>query len=241
MHRYRKTDDESYTMGTELTLELVRQHPESTTGVYVSPKQQDNEIYRAVLAACQAHSITIKTDEKIFKTLASKDNCYLLATFKKFKSAINPDTNHVVLVNPGNTGNLGTIMRTAVGFGVPDMAIISPGVDVFDPKVIRASMGAFFNVHWQYFDTIQDYIKTCTPRPLYPFMLTGAVNLTNIEVPYLWSLIFGNEATGLPDEYQQLGQSVLIKHLKTIDSLNLDNAVSIALYAFTRKQFLGKM
>ncbi|NLZ75908.1 MAG: TrmH family RNA methyltransferase, partial [Erysipelotrichia bacterium] len=45
---------------------------------------------------------------------------------------------------------------------------------------------------------------------------------------------FGNEATGLPSNYQNYGQSVLIKHLNTIDSLNLCNAVSIALYQFTK-------
>lgn len=52
------------------------------------------------------------------------------------------DGNHVVLVNPSNAGNLGTIIRSCIGFGVEDIAIILPAVDLFDPKTIRASMGA---------------------------------------------------------------------------------------------------
>ncbi|MBQ1826888.1 MAG: hypothetical protein II126_02850, partial [Erysipelotrichaceae bacterium] len=50
----------------------------------------------------------------------------------------------------------------------------------------------------------------------------------------VYSLVFGNEATGLADKFQQYGTSVIIRHLNTIDSLNLCNAVSIALYEFTR-------
>ena len=55
------------------------------------------------------------------------------------------DANHVVLVNPGDMGNMGTIIRTMLGFNYSNLAIIKPGVDVFDPRVIRASMGALFN------------------------------------------------------------------------------------------------
>ena len=59
----------------------------------------------------------------------------------------------------------------------------------------------------------------------------------NISIPEVYSLVFGNEATGLPSDFHQYGQSVFIKHLNTIDSLNLTNAVSIGLYQFT----LGKI
>ena len=48
-------------------------------------------------------------------------------------------------------GNLGTIMRTMVGFGMEDLAIIRPGVDAYDPKVIRASMGSIFHLRFAYF------------------------------------------------------------------------------------------
>ena len=54
-----------------------------------------------------------------------------------------------------------------------------------------------------------------------------------------FSLIFGNEATGLDDSFLEVGQSVLIRHSDRIDSLNLSMAVGIALYEFTRGWFLG--
>jgi TrmH family RNA methyltransferase len=62
-------------------------------------------------------------------------------------------------------------------------------------------------------------------------MLDGSTRLqeTKIEVPY--SLIFGNEATGLPEAFADIGQPVRIEHTDNIDSLNLPIAASIALYA----------
>ena len=68
-------------------------------------------------------------------------------------------------------------------------------------------------------------------------MLKATTDLREIEDIDLnkTTLIFGNEATGLEDSDLKLGQSVLIKHSKNIDSLNLQTAVSIALFHFTQK------
>ena len=73
-------------------------------------------------------------------------------------------SNHIVLVNPSDMGNLGTIIRTAVGFGFTDIGIISPAVDAYNPKVIRGSMGSFSKL---------------TYNTLIVFMSTGLVTITN--------------------------------------------------------------
>ena len=171
---------------------------------------------------------------RIFKILSDKENCYIMALFDKYQADIRPEENHVVLVNPANTGNLGTIIRTSIGFGIRDIAIISPGVDIFDPRTIRASMGAFFQLRFQYFDSFADYLEHADDRPIFSFMLDGARQLDEIQIPEKYSLVFGNEARGLDPVYQTYGQSVLIRHYPVIDSLNLCNAVSIALYEFTK-------
>ena len=71
---------------------------------------------------------------------------------------------------------------------------------------------------------------------MYPFMLKGSVGLDQLErnKGELYSLVFGNEATGLPDEFLQEGQSVRIRHTDNIDSLNLSLAAGIAIYEFTK-------
>ncbi len=85
--------------------------------------------------------------------------------------------NHIVLVNPSNSGNLGTIIRSMVGFGIYDLAIIKPAVDIFDLKTIRASMGAIFNIRFSYFDSFSDYSKEYKNN-YYPFMLQAKEKLS---------------------------------------------------------------
>ena len=146
MQKYKKSSDYSYALGTELTLQLLTDHPDKVRNVYIHSRQNDNEICRRIKALASEHHIEVIFSDRIFNILSDKENCYIMAVFDKYQADIQPSANHVVLVNPANTGNLGTIIRTSIGFGIRDIAIISPGVDIFDPRTIRASMGAFFHV-----------------------------------------------------------------------------------------------
>lgn len=232
--KYKKGCDYSYSLGTELTLELLLRHPDKVIEVYVSSKQNDNSIYGRIVELCRINGINIINNDKIFNILSDKGNCYIIGVFKKFENPIVQQKKHLVLVNPSNSGNLGTIIRTSVGFGINDIVIITPAVDLFDPKVIRASMGALFEIRFSLYESFEEYLKCCGEREIYSFMLDGKVSLNEVKPPETYSLVFGNEATGLPDEFHNYGETVIIRHLHSIDSLNLCNAVSIGLYEFTK-------
>ena len=233
MQKYKKDGDFSYALGTELTLELLESHPEEVINVYIHSRQKDNEIYQRIISLCKKNNIEAIRSDKAFNIVNAKENCYIMGVFHKFASDMDFNRNHVVLVNPGNMGNLGTIIRTCVGFGISDIAIIAPAVDIYDPKAIRASMRAFFTVRFNYFNSFDEYLQKAGEREVFCFMLDGKVNLQNVRRnKEKYSLVFGNEATGLPREYHHYGTSVFIEQLNTVDSLNLDNAVSIAVYQF---------
>ncbi len=234
MKKYKKNDLESYTLGTTLTLELLNKKIEYVTRVYIHSKQEENETYRRIIDICNKNKIEVIYSDKVINNLSDKENCYVIGVFKKYRMMLNKDSNHIVLVNPSNMGNLGTIIRSSVGFNVSNIAIIKPGVDVYDPKVIRSSMGAIFNANIEYFESFDDYYSLYNNRNIYPFMLKAKVKLQDIKCERVFSLVFGNEATGLNDSYLEVGTPVIIKHSNKIDSLNLDNAVAIALYEFTK-------
>ena len=158
----------------------------------------------------------------------------MIGEFRKFEDVLDPRASHIVLVNPSNAGNMGTSMRSALGFELNQMAIIRPAVDAFDPKVVRASMGAIFSTQFQYFDSFDEYLEQFGETELYPFMLQAKITLPEISPSGTYSLIFGNEATGLPREFLDIGTSVIIPHSDRIDSLNLPIAASIAMYAAHR-------
>lgn len=102
---------------------------------------------------------------------------------------------HVVLHHVSDGGNLGTVIRTCLGFGIQDLAIIRPAVDFFDPHVLRASMGAAFRVRLARYGSFEAYRNQFSGHALYPFMLDAAVPLEEAaatrRLPY--ALIFGNE------------------------------------------------
>jgi len=158
-----------------------------------------------------------------------------MGVFEKYSTEINHNENQVLLVNPSDMGNLGTIIRVMLGFNYRNLAIIKPCIDIFDPKVIRASMGSVFSIKIQLFDTIEDYLKVNNNHK-YPFMLqakTTLQSLTEKAMPH--TLIFGNEASGLDENYLNLDTPLRIKHSQNIDSLNLSMSVGIALYEFNKK------
>ena len=229
--RYRKDDPVSYSLGITLTFELLRYKTEYVNTVYVHSTMKEGDTYNKLRTICREAGIPIRQTDKIFHVLSQKENCYVIGEFRKFPGKLEKDASHIVLVSPSNAGNMGTIMRSALGFELNQMAIVRPAVDAFDPKVVRASMGAVFSTEFQYFDSFDEYLEQFGQRELYPFMLQAQITLPEISPSGTYSLIFGNEATGLPEEFLDIGTSVIIPHSKRIDSLNLPIAASIAMYA----------
>lgn len=226
----------SYTLGAFPTIELLKKKPEHVLKVLLHPDMNSQVQLELIQGLCSEHHIPLEWAGRTVEKLRDKDNIFAIGVFEKYTSTLDPEKNHIVLVNPSDMGNMGTIIRTSIGFGLENMAIISPGVDVFNPKVVRASMGSLFQLNIHYYDSFYEYADSCGKRNMYPFMLKGAVPLQELQRDRkeTYSLIFGNEATGLPDSFAEVGQSVVIRHTDHIDSLNLALAAGIGIYEFTK-------
>lgn len=186
-----------------------------------------------------AGNLGVRTEEadRALARISGKENCYAAAVFEKYEDSLNPVKPHVVLHNPGDSGNVGTILRTALGFGVEDVALIRPCVDPFDPRTVRASMGSLFSLRLHIYGTFEQYRAGFPDHALFPFMLDASLPLTEVlrsrpSAP--WSLVFGNEGRGLPPEFASLGQPVRIESNDRVDSLNLAVAAAIGIYSFVR-------
>lgn len=237
MKVYQKSANESYTLGVFPTLELLTHQHIHVKRVILSSKGERNEGVKKIKDICDKYHIFIEENDRTIQKLSKKDNCYAIGVFEKYSEDLIFENNHVVLVNPGDMGNLGTMIRTMLGFGISDLAIIRPGVDIYDPKVIRASMGAVFQLRFHYFENFEDYAKLYKNHHQYPMMLKGATSIHHVEKKKPFSVIFGNESSGLPDSFLETGTSVLINQTDKIDSLNLSIALGITLYEFTRTSF----
>lgn len=239
LKRYNKKENYSFTYGAFPTFEALSNRPECLSQVVAHPTANP-EILDHLQSVCSEARVPFEINGKLVERLRNKDAHIVIGVFEKYTCRLSSSANHVVLVQPSDSGNLGTIIRTCVGFGIRDLALIGQAADIFNPKVVRASMGSLFRLNFQYFQDFEEYAADCGEnRQFFPFMLNGAKKLGTIQAdPDLpFSLIFGNEATGLDDSFLEFGQSVLISHTSAIDSLNLSLAVGIALYEFTKPRF----
>jgi len=231
---YKKSYDYSYTFGMFPTVELINSRPRDVIKVFVSTNYRADTSSMDIFELCKKFNIKTEINDKVINRISDKENCFVMGVFAKYQCELNKNESHVVLVNPSNMGNMGTIIRTLTGFGLSNLAVISPGVDIFDPKVIRASMGAIFKINFKYYNDFSQYQENFNENKMYTFMLDGAKSLkeVNHNENEHFSLVFGNEATGLDSSFSKVGTSVLIKHTDRIDSLNLTIAAGIALYHF---------
>lgn len=235
LKRYKKNMEYSYTFGAFPTIELLRNQPDKVLKILVHSDLISDTQIDIIDKLCQKHGIPIEQQDKAINSIRDKENVLVIGVFRKYVSKLDMNSNHIILVNPSDMGNMGTIIRTSVGFSITNIAVIEPGVDVFNPKAVRASMGSIFSLNLQYYSSFDEYYRSANNRNMYPFMLKGATDLKTLkrDKKETFSLIFGNEATGLSDDYLKVGKSVYIKHTDKIDSLNLSLAVGIGIYEFT--------
>lgn len=230
VNKYSKNDGHSYALGATICIELLKNRPGCVRGVFFHSELLPSDARDLVERICRDNKIPVEINDKVFRILSQKENCYMIAVFEKTPETVSAELPHIVLVQPSNAGNLGTIIRTAAGFDVPDLILIRPAADIFDPKVVRASMGAVFLIRHRYFDSFEAYAAAFPDKALYPFMLDGSSDIRDTVFSDNCALVFGNEATGLPPEFAQIGHPVRISHTDSIDSLNLPVAVGIGLY-----------
>ncbi|MGN1368815.1 MAG: TrmH family RNA methyltransferase [Aristaeellaceae bacterium] len=235
---YRSALDYAYAPGMFPAMECLLHRPDLARRVLLHSKSAGTEgAARLTELAAKLH-VRVEEADRALARISGKENCFAAAVFEKFDDALAEEKPHVVLHSPSDCGNVGTILRTALGFGVEDVALIRPCVDVFDPRVVRASMGSLFQLRIRTYDTFEAYRQEHPAHSLYPFMLDGSKSLPEVlagEIPATWALIFGNEGSGLPADFAHMGQPVRIPSNERIDSLNLSIAAAIGIYGFTRK------
>lgn len=236
LEAYRRGLDYSYAPGMFPSLEALGKRPELIRRLLISARAEDSEGLHKLIALAQTHHIRIEEADKALSRISGKENCFAAAVFEKRPENLSAAGDHIVLHHISDSGNLGTILRTALGFGYRDVAIIRPATDVYDPRVVRASMGALFSLRVREYDSFEEYRAAFPDHFAYPFMLDGSTALDSAaaQVKRPCCLIMGNEGAGLPGEFAQLGQPVRIPHSQDIDSLNLAVATAIGMYAFRR-------
>ena len=144
----------------------------------------------------------------------------------------------VVLDNLQDPGNLGTIFRTAEAAGVTGILLSKDCVDVYNPKVIRSTMGAIFRVPFVIVDSLPEVISQLKQNnvSVYAGHLKGDVFYKQ-DYRSGSAFLIGNEGNGLTDEITALADHKIKIPMKgKVESLNAAVSATILMYETMRQR-----
>lgn len=139
----------------------------------------------------------------------------------------------LILEDTADPGNLGTIMRTAEAAGVTGVIMGKGTVDIFNPKVVRSTMGSIFRLPFVYVDDLKAVIRRLKRDGIsfYATHLKGKESYRDIAYSDKAGILIGNEARGLSDEIVNLADTyVIIPMQGKVESLNAAVAAALMMY-----------
>jgi RNA methyltransferase, TrmH family len=180
---------------------------------------------------------TIISDNELSKitALTMANNC--LAIFK-IPNTVNIITSGLVVAldDIRDPGNLGTIIRLCDWFGIEQIICSEQTVDVYNPKVIQATMGSISRVNISYVN-LESYLSK-SDAPIFGTFMHGE-NIYNTSLPQEAIIVLGNEANGISENIEKIiSQKITIPRfgkVQVTESLNVATATAIFLSEFRRK------
>jgi len=145
----------------------------------------------------------------------------------------------MVLENLQDPGNLGTIIRAGEGAGITGVIMSRDTVDIYNPKVIRSTMGSVFRVPFLYTDSILDMAESLKNEGIRLFAahLDGRNNYEEEDYTGNTGFLIGNEGNGLTDALSKLADTwVKIPMAGRVESLNAAVAASILMFETARQR-----
>ncbi|MBF4466680.1 RNA methyltransferase [Flavobacterium sp. LC2016-12] len=171
---------------------------------------------------------------KKISALATPNSC--LAVFKiPAENKIIDSGLIIALDDIRDPGNLGTILRLCDWFGIKQIICSKETVDIYNPKVVQATMGSIARVNVNYID-LKTFI-TQTKLPVFGTFMDGD-NIYKSNLPQNGIIIMGNEANGISAEIEKIVTSRIsiprFGELQKTESLNVATATAIILSEFKR-------
>jgi len=183
-----------------------------------------NEVYKKLALR--------ETTEGILAIAKSKDLALKNIQFK--------NENPLVLVAeaPEKPGNIGALLRTADAAGIDAVFIANPKTDLYNPNIIRSSIGCLFTTPIATGTTTEiiSFLKEHHFN-IYGAALTASIEYQKIDYTKPSAIVVGTEATGLSDDWlENTSQNIIIPMRGKIDSMNVSVSAAIILFEAVRQR-----
>lgn len=226
--------------GVHLIQAALTHHVDLET-VFVSEHGLKSPEIALLVAHLEQQMSCILLTDSVFDYISPSDTPAGILALIQQPKALNlavPQGSCVILETVQDTGNLGTILRTAAAAGVHEVFLSEGCAQAWSPRVLRAAMGAHFVLR------IQEKVDVFTLLASFKgqILATGlqqAKSLYDLDLTQATAWLFGSEGQGLSAPMMALAhQQVIIPMAQGVESLNVAAAAAVCLFE-QRRQILG--
>ena len=237
--KYRDIENSYIIEGIKLIKEAIDEKA-NITQIVMCEEFSDDEVDKDTLFELARHNL-INVTKNVFNLITDvKTPQGIIAVVEKKQ---NKDANYkediiIALDDIQDPGNLGTILRTVDSANLKQVIVSKNTVDVYNPKVVRSTMGAIFRINIVEADDLKEELEKAKSRN-YKVMVTSLNAKKNIyDADFNKKVIvIGNEANGVSKEIQDMAdEKVIIPMLGKTESLNASVATSIMVYEYVRRK-----
>lgn len=145
----------------------------------------------------------------------------------------------LILENIQDPGNLGTMLRSGEGAGVTGVILSKGSADIYNPKVIRSTMGSIFRMPFIYVESLPEMIKKLSENGIdtYAAHLKGTKNYDEFDYTKPTAFLVGNEGNGLTKETADAATEYILIPMKgEVESMNAATSAAILTFEASRQR-----
>lgn len=250
--KYRDLKDLFLSEGVRLCLEAIKSGVKVNT-IFFTEKEYEksaNLFPELLSSGAKIHILPENLFKKLSNTIHSQGVIFVCEKSKKsfvselkdlFPKKISQGNKVVILENIKDPSNLGTMLRSAETLGINKIILSENCCDIYNPKVIRGSMGSIFRLKFHISKDLPHTIVSIKENfkiPVYAATLAkDSIPLTKIKFPKDCAVVIGNEGDGITKETKEVCSfKIKIPISKNANSLNASSAASIIMWEFIRER-----
>ena len=215
--------------GVKLVQELLQSHYQISV-IYATKNWIENN---GEIRSCKVTEVSEKELQRISSLTTSNEVLAVVEQKKLQLVDLNSQLN-IAIDKIQDPGNLGTIIRTADWFGIQNIICSEDTVDLYNPKVLQATMGSFFRMNIIYTD-LAKFFSENSALSIYGALLDGENIYQKKLNPEGAILLMGNESKGISKTIEPLiTEKISIPNFGKAESLNVATATGIICSEFKR-------
>ena len=199
-------------------------------GDHLIEEARKNNLIKYIIS-CVDEDADFYVTKEIMEKISDQKSISYNAAVVKFIPENSVNGNVIILDNLQDPGNLGTIIRSSVAFNIDTIIISDTSVDLYNPKVVRATEGMIFNLN-----IIRRNLEEVIPvlknlgYEIVGTDVNEGIDVRNISKENV-AIVIGNEGSGMSENIKELcDEFINIKINKSCESLNAGVAASIIMY-----------